>query len=96
MTNVVQFRGRFSSKVDGPALTFALVWAPLSELRAAILVSDDPVLVCKVVRVIADGLLEKQLTDADARTHGWHSAAAIHERGRDMLLLLQEFESGRT
>jgi hypothetical protein len=98
MTNVVQFRGRLADAipsvgVDGCALATAIVWASLRDLRTAILASNNPALVCEVVHLIATGLVAKHYTDAFARRGGWHSVEAMRERGRDMLLLLHEFES---
>ena len=96
MDNVIQFQARTVSlgQPNRNIDVTVLAWIPLGELRELLWRWDateqsTPDLLRQCVRIVAEALVEDS-TDAEARKRGWHGAAAMHERGRDMLSILAE------
>ena len=94
MHNVIPFQARPAQVEQRTIDVSHLQWVPLSELRELLWRWDaaqngTPNALRQVLKIIADDLL-LDCTDADAKKQGWRDAAAMHERGRDMLQILEE------
>ncbi len=97
MSHVIPFKGRPATSVDTDLDVGVLAWVPLAELRQLLEAwpqkcPSSPLLLRDVIEAVAHGLVTSEMSDAEAKTWGWHSAAARLQRGSDMLLLLQEGE----
>lgn len=94
MHNVIPFQARPAQVEQRTVDVSHLQWVPLSELRELLwrwdsAQHDTPDALRQVLKMVADALL-LECTDADAKKQGWRDAAAMHERGRDMLQILAE------
>lgn len=96
MNNVIPFQRRpklppTPEDIDATILC----WLPLSELRELLFrfvaaCPTDPGAGHRLLSLVADMLLTSTHTDTEAQKYGWQNVHAMHERGRDMLAMLQE------